>query len=217
MAASMKGLDPALKKYLRSNKLPDVYEALITGLAIMCPDDPYQFIIDKLKYLIENGFDDLEWDLFVDESVKPTNRIVSESNLEYIFNLDDESMLPTPEMYEKAYYHYNTKQQKLCFCAWMQYYLIKKKKRNDLEMKMNKAATFHAHRKLKMHLEEWMEWVKYRKGRQAMAYQKIHHVLNVSIGRVIFEAWHTHTLDARRQREYFEVNILCSYFIYLFH
>jgi len=26
MAASMKGLDPTLKKYLRSNKLPDVYE-----------------------------------------------------------------------------------------------------------------------------------------------------------------------------------------------
>lgn len=38
-----------------------------------------------------------------------------------------------------------------------------------------------------------------------VAYQKIAHVLNVSIGRVIFEAWHTHTLDARRQREYFEV------------
>lgn len=39
----------------------------------------------------------------------------------------------------------------------------------------------------------------------SVAYQKIAHVLNVSIGRVIFEAWHTHTLDARRQREYFEV------------
>ena len=26
MAASMKGLDPVLKRYLRTNKLPDVYE-----------------------------------------------------------------------------------------------------------------------------------------------------------------------------------------------
>ncbi|XP_053377632.1 dynein regulatory complex subunit 6-like isoform X5 [Mercenaria mercenaria] len=207
MAASMKGLDPSLKKYLRSNKLPDVYEALITGLAVMCPDDPHQFIIDNLKYLIEYGTDELEWDLFVAEFMKPVNRIVSESNLEFIFNLDDESMLPTPEMYEKAYQHYNTKSKKLCFCAWMQYYLIKKKKRLDLEKKMTRAATFHSHRMMKMHLEEWMEWVKYRKGRQAMAFQKIQHVLNVSIGRVIFEAWHTHTLDARRQREYFEINL----------
>ncbi|XP_060578635.1 F-box and leucine-rich repeat protein 13-like isoform X2 [Ruditapes philippinarum] len=204
MAASMKGLDPALKKYLRSNKLPDVYEALITGLAVMCPDDPHQFIIDNLKYLLEHGTDELEWDLFVAKCMRPVNRIVSESNLEFIFNLDDESMLPTPEMYEKAYYHYNTKSKKMCFCAWMQYYLIKKKKRIDLENKMTRAATFHSHRMMKMHLEEWMEWVKYRKGRQAMAFQKIQHVLNVSIGRVIFEAWHTHTLDARRQREYFE-------------
>ena len=32
-------------------------------------------------------------DLFVDKFMKPVNRIVSESNLEYIFNMDDESML----------------------------------------------------------------------------------------------------------------------------
>lgn len=216
MAASMKGLDPSLKKYLRSNKLPDVYEALITGLAVMCPDDPHQFIIDNLKYLIEFGTDELEWDLFVAEFMKPVNKVVSESNLEFIFNLDDESMLdskqvhilePTPEMYEKAYQHYNTKSKKMCFCAWMQYYLVKKKKRLDLEQKMLRAETFHSHRMMKVHLEEWMEWVKYRKGRQAMAFQKIQHVLNVSIGRVIFEAWHSHTLDARRQREYFEINL----------
>ncbi|WAR25340.1 DRC6-like protein, partial [Mya arenaria] len=259
MAASMKGLDPVLKRYLRSNKLPDVYEALITGLAVMCPEDPHQFIIDNLKYLIEFGTDGLEWDLFVEEFMKPLNKVVSESNLEFIFNMDDESMLrivpdideeegpipkrilhllqilfsyfkfvldpfrassfiyivtivsssgfsnrqvsfdlqPTPEMYEKAYLHYNTN-------SWMQYYLRKKRKRLDMEEKMTRATTFHSHRTLKLYLDEWIEWVKYRKGRQAMAYQKISHVLNVSIGRVIFEAWHSHTLDARRQREYFE-------------
>ncbi|XP_052780096.1 dynein regulatory complex subunit 6-like isoform X2 [Mya arenaria] len=220
MAASMKGLDPVLKRYLRSNKLPDVYEALITGLAVMCPEDPHQFIIDNLKYLIEFGTDGLEWDLFVEEFMKPLNKVVSESNLEFIFNMDDESMLegpipkrilhllqPTPEMYEKAYLHYNTKSMKVTFCSWMQYYLRKKRKRLDMEEKMTRATTFHSHRTLKLYLDEWIEWVKYRKGRQAMAYQKISHVLNVSIGRVIFEAWHSHTLDARRQREYFEINL----------
>lgn len=38
-----------------------VLQALITGLAVMCPDDPHQFIIDNLKYLIEFGTDELEW------------------------------------------------------------------------------------------------------------------------------------------------------------
>ena len=36
-------------------------QALLTGLAIMCPDDPHQFIIDKLRDLQENGLDGLEW------------------------------------------------------------------------------------------------------------------------------------------------------------
>ena len=27
----------------------------------MCPDDPHQFIIDKLRDLQENGLDGLEW------------------------------------------------------------------------------------------------------------------------------------------------------------
>ncbi|XP_052285316.1 dynein regulatory complex subunit 6-like isoform X3 [Dreissena polymorpha] len=210
MAASMKALNPELKKYLRSNKLPDVYEALITGLAVMCPDDPHQFILDNLQVLIEKGLEGLEWDMFVAEFMKPVNRIISESNLEFIFNMDDDSMLspanrPSAEMYEKAHLHYNKKSMKVCFCSWMQYYLIKKKERLELEAKMARAVTHHTNRILKLCLEEWMEWVKYRKGRQAMAFQKISHVLNVSIGRVIFQAWHSHTLDARRQREYFEL------------
>jgi hypothetical protein len=31
------------------------------GLAIMQPDDPYEFILSKLHYLIENGLDCLTW------------------------------------------------------------------------------------------------------------------------------------------------------------
>ena len=31
--------------------------------------------------------------MFVNDECKPANRIISESNLEFIFNLDDESML----------------------------------------------------------------------------------------------------------------------------
>ena len=39
----------------------------------------------------------------------------------------------------------------------------------------------------------------------SVSFQKIQHVLHVLIGKEIFEAWHNHTLEARRQREYFEV------------
>ena len=36
-------------------------QALLTGLAVMCPDDPLQFILDKLRCLKENGMEELNW------------------------------------------------------------------------------------------------------------------------------------------------------------
>ncbi|XP_025107990.1 dynein regulatory complex subunit 6-like isoform X5 [Pomacea canaliculata] len=203
MAASMKGLSPELRKYLRVNKLPDIYEALITGLAIMCPADPLQFILDKLQFLKENGLDILQWDIFIDESMRPLQRVITESNLDFIFNYE-EWLMPSPEMYAAAYGHYNLKLKEMCFCSWMQYFLVCKRKTETLNKKLSMASMHHTHRMLRVHIQAWKAWMKYRKGRQAMSYQKIQHVFYVCVGRIVFEAWHKHTLEARRQREYFE-------------
>ncbi|KAK3101016.1 hypothetical protein FSP39_000289 [Pinctada imbricata] len=234
MAASMKGTKPALKSYLRSNKLPDVYEALLTGLAVMCPDDPLQFLLDKLRFLKETGLDNLNWDMFVEEHMKPPNKIISESNLDFIFNLDDESMIdyidipvniqrgqgyfggrfegltssrkiwPTPEMYATAYGHYNRSLKKMCLSAWMQYYLHKKKKKDGMEQKLALAQIHYSHKVLRAHLTEWRDWLRYRKGCQAMAYHKIKRIYYVRVGKAIFLEWKSVTKRNKIQREYFE-------------
>ncbi|XP_076469222.1 F-box and leucine-rich repeat protein 13-like isoform X1 [Babylonia areolata] len=206
MAASLKGLSPEMRKYLRVNKLPDIYEALLTGLSVMCPDDPLQFILDKLKQLKEQGLGELQWDMFIDEDMKPYQKIITESNLDFIFNYE-EWLIPTPEMYATAYSHYNLKLKEMCYCSWMQYFLMRKKKQERLNAKLAVAAKHHAHRMLRVHIHIWKAWVKYRKGRQAMSFQKLQHVFHVSIGRIMFEAWHKHTLEARKQREYFEQSL----------
>ncbi|XP_048257618.1 dynein regulatory complex subunit 6-like isoform X5 [Haliotis rufescens] len=203
MAASLKGLDPDLRKYLRINKLPDIYEALLTGLAVMCPEDPLQFILDKLRLIKVVGLENLQWDMFVEEDEKPKMRLFSESNLDFLFNFD-EFLLPSPEMYAVAYGHYNTHLKRMCYSGWMQYHLREQKKKEKIMKKLNMAARHHSHRMLRVHLNIWREWIKYRKGRQAMSYQKLQHVSHVAVGRVIFQAWHHHTLDAKKQREYFE-------------
>ncbi|KAL3853207.1 hypothetical protein ACJMK2_016766 [Sinanodonta woodiana] len=204
-AASMKSLPHALKAYLRHNKLPDVYEALLTGLAVMCPEDPEQFIIDKLKGILEGGLENLSWDMFVAEDMKPPHKVVSESNLDFIFHVDDENMIPTPEMLALAYEHYNIKLKRMCFSGWLQFYLLRRRKLIKLDDKTSVAIRHHSHRLMKVHLTAWIEWVKFRKGRQAMSYQKLRHVFFVAWGRLIFRAWHKDTLDARLQREYFEI------------
>ncbi|KAJ8301173.1 hypothetical protein KUTeg_020160 [Tegillarca granosa] len=89
--------------------------ALLTGLAVMCPDDPLQFLLDKLGYLKECGTGKLNWDLFVAEHMKPVRKIITESNLDFIFNMDDESFIPTPQMYAAAYEHYNKSLKSMCF------------------------------------------------------------------------------------------------------
>ena len=203
MAASLKGIDPKLKFYLKVHRLPDVYESLLSGLVVMTPDDPYQFLIDKLNYLKGMGYENLHWDMFIAESMKPKKKIIGESSLDYIFNFE-ENMMPTPEMYEKAYNHYNQKLKRMCINALLQYHLRKKRVRKIMEKKINLAATHYTHRIYRVHLYQWIHWLKYRKGRQAMAYNKVHHVYFVSMGKIIFDAWNSVTLDAKRTREYFE-------------
>ncbi|XP_012940737.1 dynein regulatory complex subunit 6 isoform X2 [Aplysia californica] len=203
MAASLRGLSPVLKEYLRVNRMPDIYEALLTGLSIMCPEDYLTFILEKLMFLKENGLGTLAWDMFIEEEMKPKMKIVSESNLDMIFNFE-EWLIPTPEMYATAYDHYNFKLKEMCFCAMLQYHLMQKRKQEALQERINMAVKHHCNRMLRVHVQIWKAWVKYRKGRQAMSFQKIQHVYHVSVGRVIFEAWYKHTLEARKQREYFE-------------
>lgn len=203
----MKGQTPELKLYLRSNKLPDIYEALLTGLAVMCPDDPLQFILDKLGFLVENGLGELNWDMFVDPEMKPQNKVITESSLDFIFNMDDESIIPTPEMYATAYEHYNRSLKMICFSSWVQYSLYKKRKLQKIKLQMERAERHRAQKVMRVHLDEWKDWVKYRKGCQAMSYQKIKKIYHISIGKVIFKEWHETTVRAKNQREYFEINL----------
>lgn len=40
-----------------------------------------------------DNFDFIFRDMFVEEYMKPPNKVITESNLDFIFNLDDESMI----------------------------------------------------------------------------------------------------------------------------
>ena len=43
----------------------------------------------------------------------------------------------------------------------------------------------------------------------AVSFDKLHHISNTLMGRVIFKAWHGVTQEAKRTREYFEVINQC--------
>ncbi|XP_070559543.1 F-box and leucine-rich repeat protein 13-like isoform X2 [Ptychodera flava] len=213
--ASLKGVNPELRKYLRKHRLPDVFESIITGLAVICPDDPLEFIAEKLREFMTmrndplKGLESVKWDTMIPEELKPKIKPVTALYIDNIFNLDDENLqpwerMPTPEQYAKAYQHYNNKLISICFGAWRWYHERKVRKRIELARKMAEASLYHALRLQRVHLHKWVDWFTFRKARQALAYAKIEQVFHTSLSRLVFEAWHNVMLDSRRTREYFE-------------
>ncbi|XP_071961643.1 F-box and leucine-rich repeat protein 13-like [Antedon mediterranea] len=208
--ASLKVVDPELRRYLKIHKIPDIFESVITSLAVQTPDDPYEFIICKLKELIVmkketvHGLEALKWDYLIPDSHKPTKQLISGVFIDSILVIDDENLQPAPEMYQRAYHAYNSKLITMTYRAWFKYHMRKRQKRINLERKMRAAAEYYHKRKIRIHMEKWVNWYRFRMNRHSSAYQVIETVYNMSLGRMVFEAWHNVMLDARRTREYFE-------------
>ncbi|XP_029212767.2 dynein regulatory complex subunit 6-like [Acropora millepora] len=203
---SLKNCDPRLRRYLLIHRLPDVFEAIVSALAINCPDDPETFILEKLKCIItyQDVLDNLRWDSFIDEKLKPKHRVVKASVLDFLWSYEDENSQPTPEMYQTAYNLYNGKLKTSCFSAWMRYHKHKKRKKMLLAKKMQNARLWHKHRVERIYLQQWIEWVAERKERSNVISCRIRRVLAISLLRVVFRAWHSVAVDARKTKEYFE-------------
>lgn len=77
---SLQGYEPKLQEYLLRKRYPAILEvsgcygvggagsdlvcvqALLTGLAVMIPEDPWQFMLDKIAELVEAGdLQDIQW------------------------------------------------------------------------------------------------------------------------------------------------------------
>ncbi|XP_032221277.2 dynein regulatory complex subunit 6 [Nematostella vectensis] len=204
--ASLKNCDPELRRYLLRHRLPDVFEAILTALAINCPDDPQEFILSKLTLVLgdEQVLEDLRWDSFIDEMYKPKNRIIKTAALEFLWSYEDENSQPTPEMYQKAYNLYNGKLKVMCFSAWLRFHRHMRRKKMILHRKLNNARTWHRQRILRLQLQKWIEWVAERKERQYVIAMRIKRVVTISLLRLVFDAWHSVALDARKTKEYFE-------------
>ncbi|CAK8675999.1 unnamed protein product [Clavelina lepadiformis] len=201
--ASIQGIDPQLKEYLRIHQLPDVYECLLTGLIVLCPDDPLTWIIESIRRIEAQGLYNVSWDMFVPQSMKPKVKQMTESYLDEIF-LFGEGTVPTDEMFATAYNFYRTKITNICFKAWLKYYQDKTRRKGYMLRQLREARRYHRHRKMRVHLRKWMDWKNYVKERQRRAFDIIVSACNKSFCRMIFRAWHTVAVDARKTREYFE-------------
>ncbi|XP_069484160.1 F-box and leucine-rich repeat protein 13 isoform X2 [Ambystoma mexicanum] len=201
--SSLQQAEAPLRQYIQQHALSEIYEALLCGLLVMCPEDPLTFLEEKIKELIANGPGSISWNAFVDESQRPKLKTIAESYLEYLFGSEDGQLL-SPELFDKAYTFYINNIQKMCFDAWVNYRFLRKRCRVDFLRKMKRAERHFTSRKLRTILHRWNDWVHFRKRQHTLAAMKIQKAFNEALLKRILKAWLAEAQDSKKTREYFE-------------
>ncbi|XP_073508371.1 F-box and leucine-rich repeat protein 13 isoform X2 [Phyllobates terribilis] len=201
--ASLRNADAQLRNYIKQHSLPHIYEALLCGLCAMCPENPLQFLEEKIKEMLAKGHHSLLWDTYIDDSRKPKVKAMAGSYLEYLFG-QDEDQLVSPELFKKAYSFYINKLQRLYFEAWMEYCATRKAKRSYTQVQLQNAEAHHAKTFLLSTIRRWNNWVKFRNKQHMVASTRIQNVYDDAFMKKILKAWNAETQDSKKKREYFE-------------
>ncbi|XP_075455745.1 F-box and leucine-rich repeat protein 13 isoform X2 [Ascaphus truei] len=201
--ASLRNADVHLRTYIIRHSLPEIYEALLCGLTVMCPENPLQFLEQKIKEMLEKGHNTLVWDAFIDEAKKPKVKAMTGSYLEYLFGSEDDQSV-SPELFRKAYLFYINNLQRLCFDSWTKYCIVRKDTRLKMQNKMKLAESHYVCTILKVIVHRWNTWVKCRKKQHSLAATRIQNVFNGAFMKKILKAWHAETEDSKKKKEYFE-------------
>ncbi|XP_072097288.1 LOW QUALITY PROTEIN: F-box and leucine-rich repeat protein 13 [Mobula birostris] len=211
--AFMRYADPELKHYIKIHSIPQIYEALLTGLFVRCPDDPLVFLEEKIKelqnqksqalVLTKEGHLNLSWDMFITPEYRLSMTKMIGSYLSYLFDLEAGEVLP-PEVYKAAYQFYLNFLLKKYFREWMNYIRNKRKERIKLSQDMNKAQDHYVRNKLKMAFDAWLKWIQIQRKWHALAMDHIRHVNDQLLAKLILREWSAVTKVAKSTREYFE-------------
>ncbi|XP_029473008.1 dynein regulatory complex subunit 6 isoform X2 [Rhinatrema bivittatum] len=201
--ASLRNADAQLRNYFKRHALPEIYEALLCGLCIMCPADPLLFLEKTIKRMMEKGQSDLLWDIFIDESMRPKIKPVTESYLEYLFGTDEAQLL-SPELFTKACAFYGTNLLRMSFDAWVKYCACRKDLRAEMEQKTAQAEKHYNSVQFRLIVLNWNAWAKFRKQQHIQAAVKIQNAFSMAVLRTVLKAWHQEAQDSQKTRVYFE-------------
>ncbi|XP_066448080.1 F-box and leucine-rich repeat protein 13 isoform X2 [Eleutherodactylus coqui] len=179
------------------------HQALLCGLLAMCPENPLQFLEEKIKEMLEMGHHSFLWDACIDDSRKPKVKAMAGSYLEYLFGQDEDELV-SPELFKKAYSFYINRLHKLYFDEWMEYCATRKAKRLETQLKLQNAEAHHAKTFLRSVVRRWDKWVKFRKEQHIEASTRIQSIFDDAFLKKILKAWNTETQDSKKKREYFE-------------
>jgi hypothetical protein len=79
--------------------LLDSIQALIAGLCVMLPEDPWEFAVDKLTTLISSRPVSIEWDMFIDTDMKPKRHLFFRNIMDSLMDWDENSQVKTTKTF----------------------------------------------------------------------------------------------------------------------
>ena len=155
-------LEPSLRFYLRSQRIAEVHEALISSLLVCQPQDPQAWLISCLKELHSLPASvrvNLNWDYFIPEIYRPVARPFNiESSLSYVFAVCDYTLEPNEKQIRMAIEHYKLHIQRHLFSAWLRYYLTHLGQKRWLEKREQAADEYYRTRTLNVFFRQWSQW-----------------------------------------------------------
>ncbi|CAH8573286.1 unnamed protein product [Dicrocoelium dendriticum] len=201
--------DQSLQRYLSTFHIYNVFEALLSGLCVMVPEPPEPWIAEKLRSLYDIGFMDLNWDTFIDPSMRPVHPLVNQEVFQALFCFGkfghaeavDAQDQPTAEMLAIAYQTYKQNALKKYFKAW-QLFLIIAETRRAYKHNLNLVACDHwrLQKQLTIFLR-WRDWTRWAVNRKELASTLLRNVLNQLTAKMALYFWKLVAMRARQIRE----------------
>ncbi|KAL0968387.1 hypothetical protein UPYG_G00266220 [Umbra pygmaea] len=202
--ASIQNCDPALRGYILKHSLTQIFQALLTGLCVSCPESPLHFLERKIVSIQKTrNIDKIYWHTFIDDADQVAKILLAGNIVQDIFGTQDDTLL-VHHLFQKAYSCYRIRLTNMCFKSWKRFIFNKRKEAMELTLKMDAAERHCLYRALRAALCQWMEWVRVRKRKQDVATKKIERVWRAVHCNIVITAWRYLVLESKRTREYFE-------------
>nr|XP_056702452.1 dynein regulatory complex subunit 6 [Euleptes europaea] len=198
--AAFQNMDPSVGAYFKKYSLPDVYEALLSGLLIMRPDDPLRFLEEKIKEIMGNGLTSILWNMCIDPALSLRLKVISDTYLHTLLGLDDDQLMTT-ELCGKAWDFYSTNLKRKCFEAWTKYCTMRGSAQDTLQRKLAAARSFYKSWLLKRILRKWETWAQFRKKQHKRAAARIGRIFELTLQKITLKAWRKESRYNRRAKK----------------
>uniref|UniRef100_A0A5F9D232 F-box and leucine-rich repeat protein 13 n=1 Tax=Oryctolagus cuniculus TaxID=9986 RepID=A0A5F9D232_RABIT len=197
--ASLRTASPTVRNYFKENYIPQVCEALLCGLLVMCPEDPLQYLEEMIIAIMENGLENLLWDMCIDLSMRPKLQRLSKTYLEQLFGLDDQ--LVTPELMIKACTFHTKNLVKTHFCTWRDIAIPHVNEDEILAEKMEKAITHYNYKLQKSSFHYWHSLAENQRRKLKEVLWRIQQMLYCHKLKVVLTNWRDKARSKTKMRE----------------